>query len=153
MDSCLLSPAIITLTSALSKVKPGVQEPGSLKSSRAQSPRNGLQDTAQAHYLSQKKPCVELDSDDESIADLLDEPDVRPFSELEQLNSLNKKQQKSKLCKLEAKGSSGNSAGKIADKVDTTLGARLEAAKKRTQLFSLADRGQSYSNYHQTSVD
>ena len=86
----------------------------------------------QAHYLSQKKPCVELDSDDDSIADLLDEPDVRPFSELEQLNSLNKKQQKSKLCKLEAKGSSGHCAANVADKVDTALGSRLEAAKQRT---------------------
>ena len=76
----------------------------------------------QATYLSQKKHCVELDSDDESIVDLLDEPDVRPFSELEQLNSLNKTQQKSKLCKLEAKGSSGNCTGKIEDKADTTLG-------------------------------
>jgi hypothetical protein len=62
----------------------------------------------------------------------VDEPAACPFSELEQLNSLHKKQQKSKLCKLEAKGSSGNCAAKIEDKVDTALSQRLEAAKKRT---------------------
>ena len=133
MDSGLQSsPAIVTLTSAVSKFKPGVQEAGSLKQSRAQSPRNGIQDTAQTNYLSQKKHRVELDSDDESLADLVDEPDARPFSELEQLNSLHKKQQKSKLCKLEAKGFSGNCTGKIEDKAETALSQRLEAAKKRT---------------------
>jgi hypothetical protein len=42
MDSGLQSPAIVTLPSAVSKFKPGVPEAGSLKQSRAQSPRNGI---------------------------------------------------------------------------------------------------------------
>jgi hypothetical protein len=117
--------------------------------SRQQSPQTRIQTTDQAHYLSQQKHRVELDSEQESLGDLGDEPDARPLSELDQLNSLNDKQSKSKLCM----GSYRNNSKNIRSEVDIKWSQRLEAIKKRRQIFNLEDQNQASANHHQSNVD